>query len=391
MFLKSNARIRIVPAGRRSGKSYGVSIAVITYALENPNSLIWWVAPIYAQAIDIGYRTIRNLLDNEYISKTSEGGVNPHIELVNGSKIEFKSADRPDSMRGYSLDLLIVDEAGYIKDKVWSDVLRPTLADRNGKAIIIGTPKGKNWFFNLYMQGKNKENGIESFTFTTFSNRFIPREEVEIMIKSLPEMTIRQEIYAEFLEGMGAVFRHIRENIKGGFEEPTINKRYTMGVDLAKHEDFTVITILDNEGHLVFFDRFNKIDWTFQKERIHQIYLKWRPNTVVIDSTGVGDPIFDDLVRAGMNVVGYKFTNESKKDLVQNLSILLDKGEISYPNIDELINELESYGYEISESGIVKYGAPEGLHDDIVMSLALAAFYYKRSNSKFLIGYGRKY
>jgi phage FluMu gp28-like protein len=365
-------------------------MAVIIFAYEHPKSLIWWVAPTYSQAIDIGLRTIRNL-GAGLVKKTSEAGTNPHIEFDNGSRVEFKSADRPDTLRGYSLDLLIVDEAGYVKDKVWSDVLRPTLVDRNGHAIIIGTPKGKNWFYKLYCQGINKEHNIESFTFSTEFNKKIQADEIKMMINSLPELTVRQEIYAEFLDDMGAIFRRVRRCIKGEFEEPNNDKRYVMGVDLAKYQDFTVITVLDNYGHLVYMDRFNQIDWNFQKERINQVYLKWKPQMVILDSTGVGDPINDDLVRAGLPIIPYNFTNETKKNLVQNLSIMIDKQEISFPNIEILISELEAYGYEITEAGNVRYGAPEGLHDDCVMSLGLAAMYFTKTQTRFLVGFGRKH
>jgi hypothetical protein len=134
---------------------------------------------------------------------------------------------------------------------------------------------------------------------------------------------------------------------------------------------------MDNTGHVVAYDRYSGLDWTLQLQRISNLAKQYRARTL-IDSTGVGDPILDALRRHNVNVSGYKFTSASKADLIENLSLKMDKDEISYPNIPELISELQLYGYTTSAGGTVKYGAPEGYHDDIVISLALAAWQLRR-------------
>ena len=144
-----------------------------------------------------------------------------------------------------------------------------------------------------------------------------------------------------------------------------------MGVDLAKYIDFTVITVLNEQNQLVYFDRFQQLDWVFQKKMIKQVADIYKAN-VVLDSTGLGDPIFDDLSRTGMNVLSYKITIQSKKELIENLSLMIQQQKITFPDIPELINELKIFGYKQLERGF-QYSAPEGYHDDCVISLALAA------------------
>ena len=145
-----------------------------------------------------------------------------------------------------------------------------------------------------------------------------------------------------------------------------------MSVDLAKHQDFTVCYIADqNTKTVVYQDRFNQIDWGFQKTRILNLYQKYECKEAIIDSTGVGDAIFDDLQRAGMNVRSFKFTGTTKNPLIQNLSVAIDNQAISFYPFPELISELEIFGYEVSKMGAIRYNAPDGYHDDCVISLAL--------------------
>ena len=149
-----------------------------------------------------------------------------------------------------------------------------------------------------------------------------------------------------------------------------------MGGDLAKLEDFTVLAFWIMDGHLCAFDRFNQIDWVFQRKRIVQLAQQYNAR-LLIDSSGVGDPVCDELHRENVRVEGYKFTNATKKDLIENLSMMIENEQISTPNIPELINELKLYGYKTTPSGNVQYGAPEGYHDDCVIALALAAWQLK--------------
>jgi hypothetical protein len=148
-----------------------------------------------------------------------------------------------------------------------------------------------------------------------------------------------------------------------------------IGADLAKYEDYTVLIALDeHDGSLRGFDRFQQLDWVFQQQRIVAFVKQFNNGRLLLDSTGVGDSVYDQLSRAQIHVDGYKFTRASKANLIENLSMMLDRSAISYPDIPVLINELQLFGYETMPSGVVRYRAPSGYHDDCVVSLALAAW-----------------
>ena len=248
------------------------------------------------------------------------------------------------------------------------------MVDHKGWALFIGTPYGKqSWFNELYLHGLSKDEewaDWESFNSPSSENPYLDKNEIRGMKKQMSEDAFRQEFEAEFLEDAGKVFRKIGECVMGDYAEPEFGKKYVMGVDLAKHEDYTVISVLNHAGHLVFWDRFNKLDYTFQKRRIVSTARRYGAQ-VLIDATGVGDPIYDDL-RHLIRIVPYRFTNQSKQELIMNLSLGFDKGVITFPENTELLTELEKFGYQISPNGNVIYAATAGFHDDCVISLALA-------------------
>ena len=390
MFHDSTARFRTLNSGRRFGKSQAAVNEAIKIAVAlPPGSIEWVVAPVFAQAM-INWRKFKFFLPKEIIKSVNKS--EKYIELVNESTIWIKSGDNPDTLRGEGIDLVIVDEAAMVKKDVWEEALRPALADKQGKGIFISTPKGHNWFFDMWTRGQDPEfPDYESWSFPTAANPYIDPKEIDEARRTLPEMIYRQEFLAEFLDEIGAVFRGVEGCIKGELSpDPVQGDEYVMGVDVAKYVDFTVLCVLNQRGELVDFERFNQIDWSFQKQRIIAKAEKYNAR-VILDSTGVGDPIFEDMRNYGLNVEGYKFTNESKKKLVEGLSIAIEQNQIAYPDIPVLINELRIFGFEISATGAIKYNAPAGYHDDCVISLALATYgsVLRNADYKIIGGLGK--
>lgn len=382
-FHDNKARFRILAAGRRFGKSQAAANEVIKVACTHKKSTSWIVAPIFPQAM-ISWRMIKQLMPQELIMETHL--TEKYIELINDATIWIKSADNPDNLRGEGISFLVVDEAAMVKREAWEEALRPALSDKQGKAVFISTPKGHNWFFELWTRGQDPQfPQYKSWKFLTADNPYISPQEIEEARSTLPELVFRQEYMAEFLDDIGAVFRGVEKCIGGNLTEPKPGENYIMGVDLAKYTDFTVLSVVDSKGHLRVFDRFNQIDWAFQKQRITNTAQKYNAK-ILIDSTGVGDPIFEDLKRAGLNIEGYKFTNESKKRLIEGLSIAIEQQRISYPDIPELINELRIFGYKTTKTGTITYNAPQGYHDDCVIALALAV-YGLQGNEQALQGF----
>ncbi len=267
------------------------------------------------------------------------------------------------------------DEPAQVHEDRWALEFRPSIMDTHGRVIFTGTPAGKNWYFQLYTRGQDPhQTDYKSWSFSSYTNPYLDPKELDEFKRDMPELAFRQEILGEFLDEVGSVFRNVKDCVKGALAAPQENHRYVVGCDLAKHEDFTVVCVLDDNGALCHFDRFSQLDWVFQSKRILSICQQYNGARLLIDSTGVGDPIYDQLRRMNVQVEGYKFTNASKKDLVENLSLAIDSHTISFPAIPELINELGLFGYKISPAGVTTYSAPEGYHDDCVISLALAAW-----------------
>jgi phage FluMu gp28-like protein len=177
----------------------------------------------------------------------------------------------------------------------------------------------------------------------------------------------------DFLDDAGSVFRNVKNCATGALQDYIPGHDYQLGVELAKYNDFTVLIVLDRTTKsVVYFDRFNQIDWNIQKQKICDVAGRYQAS-VLIDSTGSGDPIFEDLIRMGLNIEGYKFSHQSKKALVDNLILIMEQMQITYPDIIELINELQGYEYELTHSGKLTTNARTG-HDDCVIALALACW-----------------
>jgi len=178
---------------------------------------------------------------------------------------------------------------------------------------------------------------------------------------------------AEFLDSGSEVFRNFRDCIKGELAEPVKGRLYLMGVDIAKHVDWTVITVWDVERkHLVYFERFNQVDWPLIEARIAETCQKYNRASIRLDATGVGDPVYDRLNRMGLPVTPVRINAAVKTHLIESLQHAIEKREITFPHLPDLVHELSIFGAKKSASGHIQYSAPSGYHDDIVLSMALA-------------------
>ena len=198
-------RFRVVVAGRRFGKTH-LSIRELAYHARIPNQEVWYVAPTYRQAKQIVWRKLKHKLqDLRWTKKVNESELT--ITLKNGSTIALKGADNADSLRGVGLDFLVCDEFADIEPEAWYEVLRPTLADKEGKALFIGTPKGiGNWAHDLYTMALEHPNSWSSFQYTTIDGGNVKAEEIEAARQDLDERTFRQEFLATFETYAGRIY-----------------------------------------------------------------------------------------------------------------------------------------------------------------------------------------
>lgn len=381
------ARFKVIIRGRRGGKTEEELQGAIRDAVINPG-LHWIVGPSYRQMKSIAWTRLKAILIPDSSWRFNEQDLyaeNSNISDKEGrfTRIELKGCDKEDSLVGVGLRSLRVDEAALIKPTVWQTVLRPMLADYQAPATFYSTPRGRNWLYDLYMRGQSIDQiNWKSWRQPTEVNKFIKAEELLEAKKDMSERLYKQEFGAEFLDDETGVFKRVRACIVGELKKPVLGRYYVIGIDLAKSVDFTVLTVIDSvTREVVYHERFQQLEWREQKLRIQHVALAYNNALCVIDSTGVGDPIVEDLSLAGLSIYyengkpGYKFSNESKTKLIEQLAIAIEQRQVTFPaQLTTLIDELMNYEYVLTENNRIKYSAPEGKHDDCVISLALAVW-----------------
>lgn len=291
------------------------------------------------------------------------------ITLVNGAIIGFKSAEKPDNLYGEDVYAAVMDEASRMRQESWHAV-RSTLTATRGPIRIIGNVKGRrNWAYAL---ARKAEGGEAEWAYAKLTAAdavdagIIEEQEVEEARRQLPESVFKELYFAEPSDDGGNPFglNAIRGCIKPQSSKPTI----VYGVDLAKSVDWTVVVGLDDEGAVSHFERY-QAPW---EDTVRRLVNSIQNESAVVDSTGVGDPIVERLQKEIGNVEGYHFSSSSKQKLMEGLSLAIQTNEVSYPS-GVIVSELETFTYEYTRNG-VRYSAPEGLHDDCVMALALAVY-----------------
>lgn len=377
------ARFIVLVMGRRAGKTTFAADAAGEAALDRGQE-VFWGAPTHDTAA-IGAEKFLQFFRPACRRVLT---MPASAETVTGGRVVWRSFDRPGAALGRGIDLAIIDEAARVKQRIVYEDLLPTVADTGGKILAITTPRGRHsWVFE-WVQKARAGDPLYAVVHGPSTENPSPevREFVEIARENMPDALFRQEILAEFVEGEGVVFRNIAAcaRLEAYRDAPRPGSNYAIGCDLAKHQDYTVMYAIDLEtGEVHGRERFNKLDWTVIEQRIRNFSATWG-GSVWLDSTGVGDPIFDRLANAGLPVVSVKFTNESKSALVVALMNALEKQEISFPADPVLVGELEAFAYEPLPSGKFRYSAPEGMHDDCVIALALAVMGRNRSSGPIM-------
>lgn len=383
----STHRFKVLDNGRRWGKTWCLvaecnQIGADVCRAEKRLARGWIVAPTYPLVKET-WRVANELLANAIIDKRETD----LWMLLPWTEIEFKSAERSDEgLRGAGLDFVGVDEAARVDRASWEYGLRPALSDRQGKAIFISTPKGQNWFYEMWLKGQEEHDDIKSWKWSTIDGwrslygdnpekmKNLEKEWLEIEA-STPEMIFKQEYLAEFLEDESTVFRGLSKIIHGHFEDAKPGETYCIGADFARTHDFNVFTVLKKyDNQVVKIVRFKERSWEFAMKELFKLQDSYNKAMVVVDSTGVGDPIYERLQYEGMFPKGYKFNSRTKEELIEQLMLVIEHDEIGIPEAaEEMLQELRQFEYEVMPTTRrIRYNAPEGRFDDCVISLGLA-------------------
>lgn len=376
--LQSKARFKVIVWHRKAHKTTLAINQLIRLAFKIKGTY-WYVAPFYGEAKETIWQ------DPEMLAKycppqiwEKRNNSELYIPFPNGSMLFVKGADKPDSLRGPNPRGVILDEYGTMKAETWQAIVQPIMtANPQAWTWFVGTPKGPNDLWVKLQYARDNPNWFSSVLPASKSG-IISQVALDEARKTTPQAFYNQEYECEFLEGAGQFFRRIRKNTYDQNRVLPEQGDFQLGVDLAKYQDWTVITPF-NLNYFIAYpqERFNQVDWNLQKARIEATARRFNNALVWPDATGVGDPVVEDLKARGLRVggedaEGFKFTEVSRTNLLNNLAILLEQDKIKIPDDEGLISELESFRYQLTERGKIKAGVIEGMTDDRVMSLALA-------------------
>ena len=384
--LQNPARFKFLKIHRKAGKTALASNKLILSCLKW-RGIAWYVAPTYKQAKEIMWRDpdmLFKYIPPEILSKKpNESELT--VPFVSGSILGLKGADEPDSLRGPNPKIVVLDEVYLMKKEIWEEILLPiAMANPDMEIWLIGTtkPRGRFWH-ELYekFEARMKEGdpNYYALTLTADDSGILSPEALAEAKATMTQAAYEQEFGCVFHGEDGVVFRGIDRCIiqkESRDDAPQRGHRYRFGIDLARVQDWTVLTGINRTTFTVdHFDRFNQIDYQLQKARIEATLRRYNNAEANVDATGVGDPIVEDLIKRGLNVQGVTLTEATKANIITNLAIMIEQGKIKIPSwMTELIEELQIFGFEVTKAGRTRYSAPEGRHDDCVIALALAVW-----------------
>jgi len=371
----------VVVCGRQVGKTLLDINQSLMWALSKKNVQIMMVLPTDSQANKVYKQTIEGIISADVVKSHKGQSGSAEILFENNSKILFRSALQEDSLRGYSNDYLIIDEAAFINENTIHSILIPTLTVKGKKILITSTPKGKNWLFK-YFTKQNIDKGWASFKFTSYDSPYVNKKFLDEQKNSLPQEIFEQEYMAEFVD-KASIFKNLDEIMT--FNELPNNKGDVfIGVDLGMNNDYTVATVINYNYQVVDILRFTNVTSNELKNKLQVFFGIHKPKNIVIENNGLGIPIVSDLLETswGQFITPFTTTSKSKHEIIQNMVRLFNNKEIKLPDDKNLRVELENFIFVMSDSGNIKYQASSGIHDDMVMSLAFSLEALNRGNKK---------
>lgn len=377
----------VAPAGTKVGKSFGCSLWIAKEVLLNPNQFAVWVAPTYSKA-KIGYRYLKSMLDIPGVARCVDGKL--EINLSNGSTIKFlHGRDAEVTIEGEGVDLFVIDESGKIDKQVWFSLFT-TITQTGGIGIITGTPRGFNWYYDVYNKAVNGDPFFDHLTLRTIDNPYNDPEAIARAKRLLPPMLFDQYYLAKFTSS-STIWGSLEdiwdetivlpdENIRFWVhpESEQRGKEVHHGIDLAKKRDYTVIFSTNQLGRVVGYARFKSVPYPQQAKRIENYMKKFfshtEDNFIRFDCTGIGEAVGDLIydLNIDASITPVTFTNASKADMVTRLTLAIEQKWLKAPRIKTFEHEMATYEVKVTKSGLHSYNASHGEHDDTVCAAMLS-------------------
>jgi len=406
------ALIFAIVCARGWGKTlFATNDIVIPRMLDIKNCQVMWVAPTYKAAkapIEDVWFGIDENTGEQFIPQYSEKGfqffewkkADMEMHLFNGSKIFIRSASNPESIVSKGFNVIVIDEGALILKDVFMKQILPTARRKGVQIFIITTPRGRNWVYEMYLAGQD----LSKEKYLSFQQPWWKRPDYPVILrelmKDMPEHLRKQEFEAQFIGDGGNVFKNLPavfvgkeiqfpsqdQEWTGSCDKEMEDDTFVVSIDFAKSIDFTVITVMAMRAkRIVYYSRFNKTSYKVVLDRIKRIAESYDAD-VIFDATGVGSGLSDFMEKIGRNNHPFKFTNDSKNELINRLIVACEYGEIEIPLITTMREEFELFTYELTRTGKLAYHAPDGKHDDTVISVAMANWYSEETVSRTEFG-----
>lgn len=355
-------------AGRRWGKTVMCSSVALSIAVYG--GAVAWVVPTFRNA-----RPVWRIVESHSAGRARINRADMLVHYPGGGWLGVYTADNPVGILGEAFDLVVIDEAARCRPEVWYDTVMPTLADRNGRAILVSTPVGKNWFYREFMRGLGDMGDEQaSFHAPSSANPSPAIQRAAERARSLvSERTYRQEWLAEFVDD-GALFTNV-DKLATLQPQPYIpGHRYSIGVDWARASggDYTVFMVLDVTDNCVAkMERMNGKPFDIQLARLQALWTEYGEPPILAESNSMGAPLVEQMQSAGLPIMGFDTNQRSKHEIITELELAFDRMQLRLLDDPTLIMELNAYEQK-TRLGFPAYGAPAGFHDDTVIALALA-------------------
>lgn len=362
----------VLVTGRRWGKTMAAALSILAYALTRADFRQCVVSVTLDQA-QLTWRYLEDFLARSPVLNVLVADVKqqpfPTLRFKNGAEVTVRAAAREGVyLRGHRFDRVVVDEADYVPERVITEAIRMTLADTGGQLVLLTTPRvTRGYVYRLVELARSGDPTVLVQTGSTLDNPYLDHRYIEALRAQVPEVVWRREVEGVYVDDTGTLFRF--EDVTAAYdsagwllpEEPIPGRHYVQGVDLAKERDWTVQVVLDvteQPFRLVAYERHRNLPWTAIVARIRHMHERYACVRTLVDATGVGAVVLDELADIAQGVT---FTPRTKADLITGLGLALERRTLRFPFVRELVDELLSYRLD-----------DEGLVTDSVFALALA-------------------
>ncbi len=366
--------MRVLACGRRWGKTEVIAAEIALTLLAGTARQVLLVAPSQEQAM-LGFERALEFLYRAGARPTVRRTPAPTL-VLGDSRLWARSVARGGMfLRGRKAHLIIVDEAAYVPEAVVAEVLVPMLADTGGRLALISTPRGKNYFYRYYLQGQEDGIRVWSLRSPSWHNPLLSPTILQMQASMMTQRQYQIEYGAAFLDAEGQVFR--TEWVDRALLLRLPAEGLTVaGVDWARYRDYTAMAVLQGTrdgAKLLAVRRWQGLSWAEQAEAVAAHLRLHAPTRILCDRTGVGDPLLETLQREFPHAEGVAFTQALKQSLIENLALMLEQARLQLMPDPELLRELYHFEATPTARGIRLEGAT-GVHDDLVIALALAAW-----------------